>query len=454
MKAPRFVIAGTNSGCGKTTITSALISAIKKRGLKVQPFKIGPDYIDTMFHSFIAECDGRNIDSFLFNDETLKYVFSKNCKKSDIAICEGVMGMYDGIGRTSTASTADVSKIIKAPIIMVVNAKGMSVSIVPIIKGFLDFDKNINVKGIILNNVKSKMQYNFLRSIIKDNINIEVLGYFQENENVKLGNRHLGLVTAGEIERLEEKMDILSEMAEETINIDRIIEIANDTQELKVKNILPEELKYKFNGMKIGIAYDFAFNFYYRDNIDLLNYMGIETVFFSPIKDEKIPDDVNMLYIGGGYPELFAVELTNNFSMRNSIKEFAENGGYIYAECGGLMYMSEKIKTFDGNEYSMTSVLEGSCKMSDKLQHFGYITVKNKETNKYINAHEFHYSVEEIKNDTVFEVLKTRGLKTTTWESGYKYKNVIASYPHIHFYSNIEFIVEFLEKAYKEVYNA
>ncbi len=454
MKAPRFVIAGTNSGCGKTTITSALISAIKKRGLKVQPFKIGPDYIDTMFHSFIAECDGRNIDSFLFNDETLKYVFSKNCKKSDIAICEGVMGMYDGIGRTSTASTADVSKIIKAPIIMVVNAKGMSVSIVPIIKGFLDFDKNINVKGIILNNVKSKMQYNFLRSIIKDNINIEVLGYFQENENVKLGNRHLGLVTAGEIERLEEKMDILSEMAEETINIDRIIEIANDTQELKVKNILPEELKYKFNGMKIGIAYDFAFNFYYRDNIDLLNYLGIETVFFSPIKDEKIPDDVNMLYIGGGYPELFAVELTNNFSMRNSIKEFAENGGYIYAECGGLMYMSEKIKTFDGNEYSMTGVLEGSCKMSDKLQHFGYITVKNKETNKYINAHEFHYSVEEIKNDTVFEVLKTRGLKTTTWESGYKYKNVIASYPHIHFYSNIEFIVEFLEKAYKEVYNA
>lgn len=454
MKAPRFVIAGTNSGCGKTTITSALISAIKKRGLKVQPFKIGPDYIDTMFHSFIAECDGRNIDSFLFNDETLKYVFSKNCKKADIAICEGVMGMYDGIGRTSKASTADVSKIIKAPIIMVVNAKGMSVSIVPIIKGFLDFDKNINVKGIILNNVKSKMQYNFLRSIIKDNINIEVLGYFQENENVKLGNRHLGLVTAGEIERLEEKMDILSEMAEETINIDRIIEIANDTQELKVKNILPEELKYKFNGMKIGIAYDFAFNFYYRDNIDLLNYLGIETVFFSPIKDEKIPDDVNMLYIGGGYPELFAVELTNNFSMRNSIKEFAENGGYIYAECGGLMYMSEKIKTFDGNEYSMTGVLEGSCKMSDKLQHFGYITVKNKETNKYINAHEFHYSVEEIKNDTVFEVLKTRGLKTTTWESGYKYKNVIASYPHIHFYSNIEFIVEFLEKAYKEVYNA
>lgn len=454
MKAPRFVIAGTNSGCGKTTITSALISAIKKRGLKVQPFKIGPDYIDTMFHSFIAECDGRNIDSFLFNDETLKYVFSKNCKKSDIAICEGVMGMYDGIGRTSTASTADVSKIIKAPIIMVVNAKGMSVSIVPIIKGFLDFDKNINVKGIILNNVKSKMQYNFLRSIIKDNINIEVLGYFQENENVKLGNRHLGLVTAGEIERLEEKMDILSEMAEETINIDRIIEIANDTQELKVKNILPEELKYKFNGMKIGIAYDFAFNFYYRDNIDLLNYLGIETVFFSPIKDEKIPDDVNMLYIGGGYPELFAVELTNNFSMRNSIKEFAENGGYIYAECGGLMYMSEKIKTFDGNEYSMTSVLEGSCKMSDKLQHFGYITVKNKETNKYINAHEFHYSVEEIKNDTVFEVLKTRGSKTTTWESGYKYKNVIASYPHIHFYSNIEFVLNFLEKAYKEVYNA
>lgn len=454
MKAPRFVIAGTNSGCGKTTITSALISAIKKRGLKVQPFKIGPDYIDTMFHSFIAECDGRNLDSFLFDEETLKYIFAKNCKKSDIAICEGVMGMYDGIGKTSKASTADVSKIIKAPIIMVVNAKGMSVSIVPIIKGFLDFDKYVDVKGIILNNVKSKMQYNFLKNIINEHIDIEVLGYFQENKNVKLGNRHLGLVTAGEIEELEEKMDILAEMAEETINIDRIIEIANDTQELKVKNILSEELKYKFSGIKIGIAYDFAFNFYYRDNIDLLNYMGIETVFFSPIKDEKIPDDVHGLYIGGGYPELFAFELTNNVSMRNSIKEFAENGGYIYSECGGLIYMSEKIRTFDGNEYSMTGVLEGSCKMSDKLQHFGYVSVKNKETNKYINAHEFHYSVEEIKNDTVFEVLKKRGSKITTWESGYKYKNVIASYPHIHFYSNIEVLVDFIEKIYKEVYNA
>ncbi len=454
MKPPRFVIAGTNSGCGKTTITSALISAIKKRGLKIQPFKIGPDYIDTMFHSFIAECDGRNLDSFLFDEETLKYIFAKNCRKSDIAICEGVMGMYDGMGKTSKGSTSDVSKIIKAPVIMVVNAKGMSVSIVPIIKGFLDFDKYTDIRGVILNNVKSKTQYMFLKNIIEEHIDIEVLGYFEENKDVKLGNRHLGLVTAGEIEKLEEKMDILADMAEETVNIDRIIEIANDVQELKVKNILPEELKYKFNGMKIGIAYDFAFNFYYRDNIDLLNYMGIETVFFSPIKDEKIPEDVHGIYVGGGYPELFAVELTNNVSMRNSIKEFAENGGYIYAECGGLIYMSEKIITFDGNEYSMTGVLEGNCKMSDRLQHFGYVSVKNKETDNVINAHEFHYSVEEIENDTAFEVIKTRGSKVTKWESGYKYKNVIASYPHIHFYSNIDFLVEFLEKAYKEVCNA
>ena len=274
MKIPRFVIAGTNSGCGKTTITSAIISALRKREVKVQPFKIGPDYIDTMFHSFIAECDGRNIDSFLFKEETLKYLFSKNGENAEVCVCEGVMGLFDGMGKTTKSSTADVSKIIKAPVIIVVNAKGMAVSIVPIIKGFVDFDRNLNIAGVILNNVKSDAQYMFLKNIINEYTDVEVLGYFPETESAKIGSRHLGLITAGEIEKLENKMDILGEQAEKTIDIDRILEIAENSPELKFKNVLPEELKDKFKGMKIGIAYDMAFNFYYRDNIDLLEYMG------------------------------------------------------------------------------------------------------------------------------------------------------------------------------------
>ena len=453
MKIPRFVIAGTNSGCGKTTITSAIISALRKREVKVQPFKIGPDYIDTMFHSFIAECDGRNIDSFLFKEETLKYLFSKNGENAEVCVCEGVMGLFDGMGKTTKSSTADVSKIIKAPVIIVVNAKGMAVSIVPIIKGFVDFDRNLNIAGVILNNVKSDAQYMFLKNIINEYTDVEVLGYFPETESAKIGSRHLGLITAGEIEKLENKMDILGEQAEKTIDIDRILEIAENSPELKFKNVLPEELKDKFKGMKIGIAYDMAFNFYYRDNIDLLEYMGIETVFFSPIRDEQIPD-VDALYIGGGYPELFPLELTRNVTMRHSIKDFAENGGYIYAECGGLIYMSEKIKTFDGNEYSMTGVLAGGCTMTNKLQHFGYVEVTDRLTGEKTKGHEFHYSLEDIKDTCLFNVSKTRGNSKTTWTSGYTYKNVVASYPHIHFYSNLDMIVNFIERAYEEVYNA
>lgn len=453
MKIPRFVIAGTNSGCGKTTITSAIISALRKREVKVQPFKIGPDYIDTMFHSFIAECDGRNIDSFLFKEETLKYLFSKNGENAEVCVCEGVMGLFDGMGKTTKSSTADVSKIIKAPVIIVVNAKGMAVSIVPIIKGFVDFDRNLNIAGVILNNVKSDAQYMFLKNIINEYTDVEVLGYFPETESAKIGSRHLGLITAGEIEKLENKMDILGEQAEKTIDIDRILEIAENSPELKFKNVLPEELKDKFKGMKIGIAYDMAFNFYYRDNIDLLEYMGIETVFFSPIRDEQIPD-VDALYIGGGYPELFPLELTRNVTMRHSIKDFAENGGYIYAECGGLIYMSEKIKTFDGNEYSMTGVLAGGCTMTNKLQHFGYVEVTDRLTGEKTKGHEFHYSLEDIKDTCLFNVSKTRGNSKTTWRSGYTYKNVVASYPHIHFYSNLDMIVNFIERAYEEVYNA
>ena len=454
MKVPRFVIAGTNSGCGKTTITSALISALKKRGMQVQPFKMGPDYIDTMFHSFIAECDGRNIDSFLFDDDTFRYIFQKNSEEADIAVCEGVMGMYDGIGKTSNSSTAEMSKIIDAPVIMVVNAKGMAVSAAAMVKGFIEFDKTVNVCGVILNNVKSETQYVFLKSIIEEHTDTEVLGYLQENEKIKIGSRHLGLITAREVSRLEKKMDILADEAERTIDIDRILEIAENASDLKFKDILSKDLKDKFKGLRVGIAYDMAFNFYYRDNIDFLNYLGIETEFFSPLKDYRIPKNIDALYIGGGYPELFPVELTNNISMRNSIKQFAEKGGYIYAECGGLIYMSEKIKTFDGNEYSMTGVLKGSCKMGDKLRHFGYVELKDRETEMEIKGHEFHYSIENIRNRTLFEVSKTRGNRKTVWRSGYNYKNVIASYPHIHFYSNMDFVIKFIEKAIKEVKNA
>ena len=441
MSIPNIIIAGTNSGCGKTTLTISIMAALRKRNLTVQSFKIGPDYLDTKFHSFITNRSSRNLDAFLFDENTLKYIFGENSKNADISICEGVMGLYDGVGDTYLASTAYISKILKSPIIIIVNAKGMALSIVPIIKGFIDFDRDVYISGVILNNVKSEIQYNFLKDIINKNIeNIEVLGYFKENVDFKLESRHLGLINAFEVESLKSKIDIMAEEAEKTLNINRILEISNKTSNIYYNNILDDNLKNKYKGLKIGIAYDKAFNFYYKDNIDLLEFLGIEIIYFSILNDRILPN-VDALYIGGGYPEIFAYDIEKNNSMRESIKIFVENNGFVYAECGGLIYMTDSIQMLDGKKYKMSGVLDGYCKMTNKLNNFGYVTINNS-----INAHEFHYSIEFIDNKTIFDVSKKRGNKILNWKSGYTYKNLLASYPHIHFYSNIDFVLYFIEK--------
>lgn len=453
MSENRIVIAGTNSGCGKTTVTIALLAALKKRNLSVQPFKAGPDYIDTMFHTFVTEQKGRNLDSYLLEEDILSFLFQKNSQTADISVIEGVMGLYDGVGITSKGSTAHIAKIVKAPVILIVDAKGTSLSIAAVIKGLIEFDKQVLIKGVIFNGIKTESQYLLLKQIVEENIeDIEVLGYLPYHEAFILESRHLGLITAYEIEELSKKIELLAEEAEKHIAIDRCIELASNSITLEKNWVFPKELYNKYEGLTIGVAYDEAFCFYYNDNLDLLNLLGIKIASFSPIRSKKLPNGISGLYIGGGYPELYAEKLEQNKSLRKEIKNSAENNVPIFAECGGLMYLTEKIKTNEKMEYEMVGALQGKCEMTKKLNHFGYVELEATKSNcisekgSSIKAHEFHYSKEFIKNEICLQSVKKRkGKEDTKWESGYCYKNVTACYPHIHFWSNIHFLETFLE---------
>lgn len=445
---PRIVIAGTNSGCGKTTISTGIMAALIKRGLAVQPFKVGPDYIDPMFHSFITGRHSRNLDSWMLGEDMVSYLFAKNSLESDIAIIEGVMGIFDGFGGdTKEGSTAHVSKIIKAPVILVVNGEGSSLSLAALVKGFIEFDKQVAIKGIIINNIKTESHYRLLKEILEENMDIAVLGYLTKTEKYSLTSRHLGLIPSGEVEGLQEKLDFLSEEIAKTIDLELLLKIAGEAPELDEKLLDIAGSFYKENGVKprIAVALDKAFNFYYKDNLELLEILGAELLYFSPVEDSKLPENIHGLYIGGGYPEIYAEELETNVSMREEIKRNIENGLPAYAECGGLMYMSESIAAKDGNTYKMVGIFPGKSEMTAKLQRFGYVELEItggsvlSEKDCKVRAHEFHYSKTSANGntDTCYNVMKQRKSKEIfSWKCGYRINNLLAGYPHIHFWAN------------------
>lgn len=449
---PRFVISGTNSGCGKTTLTVGIMAALVKRGLKVQPFKVGPDYIDPMFHTFITDKYSRNLDSWMLEEGTVAYLLQKNAASADIAVIEGVMGLYDGFGGTSLAgSTAHVSKITGSPVILVINGEGMSLSAAALVRGYRDFDREVGIQGVIINNINSESHYLLLKEIIEENTGLAVVGYLRSKDEYRLPDRHLGLVTSAEIDDLKEKIDFLSRQIEETVDLDRLLDIARGAGGL---NVSPSEPTIASPGrVKIGVAWDKAFCFYYRDNLELLESLGAELKFFSPVNDSKLPEGVDGLYIGGGYPEVWAEELQENESMKRAVREAVEKEMPVYAECGGLMYLSESIENRDGKKYSMTGVIPGESKMTGSLKRFGYVEIEmerdsviSKEGGR-IRAHEFHYSVTDVKAEipTCYRVIKNRKKgEPRVWKCGFKVKNLLAGYPHLHFWSNIRFAEEFV----------
>lgn len=433
-----FVLGATQSNSGKTTIAMALMAAFRKKGLIVQPFKVGPDYIDPMYHTEATGRSSRNLDSFMLEPDTINYLFQKNSQTADIAIVEGVMGLYDGLsGFSLVGSSAHISEILKIPVILVVNANGMSLSAAALINGFRDFSPNLKIAGVILNNIKNDSAFSHLKEIIEAVSHIPVLGYLPHNSDFALNDRHLGLYCSEEIADLQYKLDILSDAIIDHCDLEKLAAVTAYSPDVSTELALPAPLTHK---VRLGVAKDKAFNFYYQDSLDLLADLGAEIVPFSPLQDKSLPE-VDCLYLGGGYPELNLKELAANKSFLQDIREALESGLPCYAECGGFIYLGRTM-TMLGETHKLVDFFPFDFTMTDRLQHFGYMTANIKkgtplslEEEIIIKGHEFHYTKrrDETPFATVYNVSKQRRDKTVNWQEGYVKQNTLGGYPHFNF---------------------
>ncbi len=428
-KTRALLIAGTGSGVGKTTVALGLMAALSKKH-KVQPFKVGPDFIDPSHHTRICGRPSRNLDSFIMGKKGVLETFTRASQDADFCIIEGVMGLFDGLDDTEIASTAHVAKILNIPVLLVINAHGVSRSIAALVKGFAEFDR-VNIQGIILNNAGSERHVKLIKdSLSSAGINIPVVGALPQNPQVSIPSRHLGLHMAGENSL---NSTLLSEFIEKHLDIEAVKAIAGNFSTPDVDLDEPQE---KFD-VKIGIAQDSAFCFYYHDSFDALRNLGAELIFFSPMNGEF--PQVDGIYFGGGYPELYAKELEAS-GTRSRIKKAADDGMPIYGECGALLYLNESLET--DRTYKMAGVLGASSMMTGKLQALGYteaLTVADSPFAKkgtIIRGHEFHYSLTECDRDARFAYELKRGKGIHANMDGLIEHNTLASYMHTHPASN------------------
>lgn len=441
-RLPRVLIAGTHSGVGKTTLTLALMSGLQDRGLRVQGFKVGPDYIDPSHHAAVTGRPSRNLDTWMMGNSACRETFLhavSGANAADISIIEGVMGLYDGHRDGSgVGSTAELAKLLHAPVILLVDARGIAQSAAALVMGYRDFDKEVNISGVILNNVSGENHFRFLKLPIERHCDLPVLGYLKRELQITLPERHLGLVTSAEYTESAAHYSRLT-VALEHIDIERIIGIADSAQDMPLGqgNLFchPKERV----STRIALARDAAFSFYYEDNLDILRLCGAEIVPFSPISDPALPPDIDAVYIGGGFPELYAGKLESNESMRADIKAAADRGVAIYAECGGMMYLLERLIDFEGNSYKMSGVLPGTAKMTEKRQDLGYVDVRSVNDNilcakgEVFRGHTFHWSsLMDIPEETTFAYEVSR-LDEEARPDGICKDNVLASYTHVHF---------------------
>ena len=454
-KFPRVLISAPKSGSGKTLITCGILRLLERKGYKPASFKCGPDYIDPMFHKTVLKIPARNLDLFLMEKSGINDVLCRGMAGRDIGIIEGVMGYFDGMSATSLAgSSYDLGLISGAPAILIVDCKGMSRSIIPMIKGFCDYEvkeksgeksyRNNNIRGLILNNISDRIA-DEISDMILEETGIPVIGHLPALKDMEIKSRHLGLVMPSEIPGILSVIYRVSDELEERFDFDKFIEITKDASDLEESEavISGELLK---NPVRVGVALDEAFCFYYEDNLDFLREMGAEIVTFSPLHDERIPD-VSRLIFGGGYPELYAKQLSENSSMIKSIRDAAEKGMPILAECGGFLYLKDSLKDDDGNTFKMAGVLKGDAYMTESLGHFGYVNVSPQKDNPYlaigstVRGHEYHYC-DTTDNGDVCDVRKPLGNRAWT---GYQIcGNVFGGFAHLYYPSCPEFARRFL----------
>ena len=458
---PQFLIAAPSSNSGKTTITLGLLRLLKNQGYKVQPFKCGPDYIDTKFHTKASHQVSINLDTYMMSESHVKKLYSQYSKEADISIIEGVMGLFDGANRMQ-GSSAEIAMLLDVPVILVVNAKAMAYSVAPLLFGLKNFNPNVKIAGVIFNFVNTESHYSFLKDACED-VGLEALGYVSSDAGISIPSRHLGLsissdndyetiienaaqhlATSIDVRRLLALCSPVETTMKKVISCKTVELVADDLGQtatfLEEKELEGNcDIQRSSRSFKIAVAHDDAFNFTYFENIKAMENLG-EVIYFSPLKDAVMPE-ANMLYLAGGYPELHLEELTANTTMRKSILDFCINGGKVIAECGGMMYLGNQIIDAEGREFKMACFLPIETSMEKAKLSLGYREVRL--NGKIIKGHEFHYSTATEKEHllTVGEVFNAKGIKVTT--PIYKLKNVMASY--IHFYwRESDFIDNFL----------
>ena len=453
MNIPGILFTAPASGSGKTTVVCGILQALINRGYRPVSFKCGPDYIDPMFHSQVLGTPSVNLDSFFAGEDTLKYLYARHAAEGDFAVLEGVMGYYDGLGGTSTrASAYDIARITGLPSVLIVDCRGMSLSIGAVISGYVNFREDSHIRGVILNRL-SPMLWGRMKSLLEAETGIPVLGYIPKDEQLTVASRHLGLVLPEEVEDLQAQVNRLALKMEETLDLDRLIEIADEAPPLERTPHPAKDLIERISGensgrcVRIAAAKDEAFCFYYRDNLELLEDMGARIEYFSPLRDRKLPE-CDGLILPGGYPELHAEDLEKNDSMRASVREALKNGLPCMAECGGFMYLQQTIEDMDGHVRRMAGVLEGDCIRTRSLNgRFGYIELETSEDGLagkdtgLIRGHEFHYYDSSHCGDA-FTARKP--LAGRSWPCMVMTDTMLAGYPHLYYYSNPKAAARFI----------
>ena len=465
----RWMIAAPASGSGKTAAVCGLLTLLKKRGCSTGAFKCGPDYIDPMFHKKVLGIPGCNLDSFFLEPEQLRDLFCRETAELEAAVVEGVMGYFDGVGGMSWGSSWDIARILKLPVILVVDGHGASLSVLAQIKGFLDYQptgerEENRIAGVILNRTSPSM-CSVLKPRIEKELGIACLGCIPVLKWLDLKSRHLGLLLPDEIGNLQEQMERLSQVLEESVDVERLLELGRGPQRRHESGADQEDGagredeagredragRKKKQGEEtfcLTAAMDEAFCFYYQENLELLRELGARIVPFSPLRDEKLPEQTDGILLGGGYPELYAAELGKNSRMRESIRRAAEEGMPILGECGGYLYLLEELEGEDGNMYPMAGVFSGSGKREERLRHFGYVTVQTGADSSYlkkgqqIRGHEFHYwHCQEDETEGAMEAKKPLGGKK--WPAMRVKHQVTAGFPHLYYPSLPEFAERF-----------
>lgn len=453
----RIMISALSSASGKTTLTCGIIEALKREGKKVVSYKCGPDYIDPMFHRQVLGIESGNLDTYFTDDDTTKYILCKGSHNADITIIEGAMGFYDGLGGCSTTASAyELAKKTATPVILVIDGKGSSVTLAAVINGIKNYRKDSNIKAVILNRV-SKGYYPRIREVIERECDIPVIGYLPVLNDLQIPSRHLGLIAPDEIKEFDIWVEKIADAVAECVDLEAILDIASDAEQLvcqeninkKLMNICSDEK------VKIAVAKDEAFSFYYAENIAMLESLGVELIYFSPLHDKYIPEEVSGIILWGGYPENYAEKLSINVGMRKSIYEACCNGIPCIAECGGFLYLGQSLEGADGKIYDMAGVLEGRGYRTDRLVRFGYMEAEACESeqdnksllfgnNCHMRGHEFHYWDSTCCGNN-FEAWKP-----LTPEKKYRCmvhtENIIAGFPHFYYYSNPDAIHSFVKR--------